>query len=150
MALLREITLRYQFIQVDCDITGNVIDSPHRIARIFSDLKYETKEKFIVVTLNTRHEIMNYEVVAIGDVASIQVRPIELFRTAIILNAPAIVAIHNHPSGSLEPSAADKCFTKRLARIGRDLDVRLLDHMIVSSKGHNSLRETESKLFYPE
>jgi len=69
------------------------------------------------------------------------VHPREVFADAITDRAAAIICVHNHPSGSLEPSQQDLAITKQLKDAGEILGIRLLDHVIVSRTGYISLRE---------
>ena len=96
MAILREISCVYTFREVDDDILNVTLDSPEKVYQVFKHLKHETKKRFIVVNLNSQHQIINYEVIAIGAVNQISLRSAEVLRTAILINAPAIILIHNH------------------------------------------------------
>jgi len=64
----------------------------------------------------------------------------EIVREAMALGARAIVLAHNHPSGDPTPSRADKTATRRLAQAARNLDIRLLDHLIFGARGCHSFR----------
>ena len=68
------------------------------------------------------------------------VHPREIFRDAIIDNAHSIICVHNHPSGNLDPSSADLGVTKQLKEAGDIIGINLLDHIIVSKLGIQSLR----------
>ncbi|HBY87308.1 MAG TPA: DNA repair protein RadC [Colwellia sp.] len=141
MPILREIKIRYAFKEVDCEITGQALNKPQRIYEVFNFLKFEPKEKFIVVNLSNQNTIMNYEVVATGTVNSIQLRPAEVLRTAIIINAPAIVLVHNHPSGIVNPSKADITFTKVIIDAAKLLSIDVLDHIIIGESDFYSLKK---------
>jgi DNA repair protein RadC len=141
MPILREIKIRYAFKEIDCEITGQALNEPQRIYEVFNFLKFEPKEKFIVVNLSNQNTIMNYEVVATGTVNSIQLRPAEVLRTAIIINAPAIVLVHNHPSGIVNPSKADIAFTKVVIDAAKLLSIDVLDHIIIGESDFYSLKQ---------
>lgn len=141
MPILREIEITYRFKDISCDITGRKLETPELIYKVFGFLKFEPKEKFIVVNLNNQHGIMNYEVVATGTVNSIQIRPVEVLRTAVIINAPAVVLIHNHPSGSPEASSADIHFTQKVIRAAELLNIKVLDHVIIGESDFYSLKQ---------
>ena len=68
------------------------------------------------------------------------VHPREVFRGAIMDNAHSIICVHNHPSGSLEPSSADITVTKQLKEAGDIIGIGLLDHVIISKNGIQGLR----------
>jgi DNA repair protein RadC len=74
-----------------------------------------------------------------GTVNSIQLRPAEVLRTAIIINAPAIVLVHNHPSGIVNPNKADIAFTKVV--IAKLLSIDVLDHIIIGESDFYSLKQ---------
>ena len=83
---------------------------------------------------------MNYETVAIGTVNSVQLRPVEVLRTAVICNSPAVVLIHNHPSGISKPSIADINFTEQIINAAEILNVKVLDHVIIGESDFYSLK----------
>jgi DNA repair protein RadC len=140
MAILREISVNYTFTEIDCDFTGKAMNSPELVYKVFNFLKFEPKEKFIVVNLNNQYNIMNYEVVATGTVSSVQLRTVEILRTAIVCNSPAVVLIHNHPSGISEPSQADIRFTQTIIKAASTLNIEVLDHVIIGERGFCSLK----------
>ena len=139
--ILREIEVRYKFCKTNNFITGQKLESPDLVYDIFSFLKYESKERFIVINLNNQHAVMNYETVASGTVNSVQLRPCEVLRTAIILNSPAVILLHNHPSGVPEPSNSDIAFTKKVVKAGKLLGIEILDHVIVGENDFVSLKK---------
>lgn len=141
MAILREISVIYSFTEVSDDFTGKEMTSPELVYAAFNFLKYEAKEKFIVINLNNQYGIMNYEVVAIGTVNSIQLRPCEVLRTAVLLNAPAVILVHNHPSGYPDPSKSDIAFTNKVFECGKLLGIDVLDHIIIGESGFVSLKQ---------
>lgn len=141
MAILREISVNYTFTEIDCDLTGKQMTSPELVYKAFNFLKFEAKEKFIVINLNNQHGIMNYEVVTIGTVNSIQLRPCEVLRTAVLLNAPAVILVHNHPSGYPDPSKSDIAFTNKVVECGKLLGIDVLDHIIIGQSDFYSLKQ---------
>ena len=98
-------------------------------------------EVFLVLTLNGAHEVLRVREVSRGIVNRTLVHPREVYRGAIRDNAVSIVAAHNHPSGSVEPSGEDREVTRRLAAAGETVGIRLLDHVIVSTQGYYSFLE---------
>lgn len=99
------------------------------------------QEHLRVVLLTTRHDVLAVHEVYKGSVNQSQVRPAEVFREAIRRNAPAVVVVHNHPSGDPAPSPDDIHLTRQLVQAGRLLDVRLVDHIVIAQHGWVSLRE---------
>lgn len=98
------------------------------------------REIFGCLFLDTRHQIIACEDLFFGTIDGAEVSPREVVRRALLLNAAAIVCFHNHPSsGSTEPSAADRAVTARLKQALALVDVRLLDHLVVSAQGFCSM-----------
>lgn len=89
------------------------------------------REVFAVAYLDSRHHLVEYVDLFHGTIDGAEVHPREVVRAAIRCNAAAAIVAHNHPSGSVEPSAADRAVTARLKQALSLIDVRLLDHIIV-------------------
>ena len=119
-----------------------VLKKPTDAAQCFrarlADLSYEV---FTCLFLDTRHRIICFEPLFRGTVDGATVYPREVVKRALDHNAAAIVLGHNHPSGNCEPSEADRTITAKLASALALVDIRLLDHLVVSSQGHVSLAE---------
>jgi DNA repair protein RadC len=103
-----------------------------------SDLAHEV---FCCLFLDTRHRIICFESMFRGTVDGATVYPREVVKRALYHNAAAVILGHNHPSGDCEPSEADRGITAKLAGALALVDVRLLDHLVVSRQGHVSLAE---------
>lgn len=137
---LREVELKYRYKRVsNADTpTGARLTDPGTVVRLFADLQNASKEKVIAVSLDKRFKILCYEVVAIGSVDTVALRPAEVFRAAVVFNATGVIVLHNHPSGEPEPSAEDRAFTQRLRDAGQTLGIALVDHIIVGMEGYFS------------
>jgi DNA repair protein RadC len=105
-------------------------------------------ECFMVLLLNTRRRIQGHHIVATGTLDTILVHPREVFRTACIAAAAALVLMHNHPSGDPTPSEADIKVTRDLIRAGQLMKIEVLDHVVMgrpnerdNGKDYTSLRE---------
>jgi DNA repair protein RadC len=98
-------------------------------------------ECFVVLLLNTRRRVKGHLLISTGTLDTILVHPREVFRAAIVGAASAVVLMHNHPSGEPEPSEADIKVTRELIRAGQLLKIEVLDHVIVGTGRHCSLRE---------
>jgi DNA repair protein RadC len=92
------------------------------------------------VLVDTKHKVVAIRTIYRGSVNQAQVRIGEVFQDAIRQNAASIVVVHNHPSGDPAPSAADIALTVELDQAGKLLGIDVLDHLIVGSNGHTSLR----------
>lgn len=96
----------------------------------YSEYKHEV---FICLFCDTQHRLITDEVMFRGTIDGASVYPREVVRRAIELNAAAVIFSHNHPSGSLSPSLADKHITSRLIASLSLIDVKVLDHLIVGA-----------------
>jgi len=118
------------------------ITSPNDVCNIFMDeLRYDKKEKFIIVLLNTKSEIISKELISIGNLNSSIVHPREVYKYAIKKSAASILFIHNHPSGNPEPSKNDKNITKRLTEVGEIIGIDVIDHIIIGNNRYFSFKE---------
>lgn len=121
---------------------GSAIRSPADVfAHFHPSLRHVQHEKFIAVLLDGRHRVLREEVVSQGTLTASLVHPREVFRPALRESAAALILVHNHPSGDPSPSAEDREVTRRLARAGELLGVRVLDHVVVAERGFCSLQE---------
>ena len=113
----------------------NSREAAEHIRPLLADFHYEV---FGVLYLVQAGWVKSFEIISEGGITSTVVDPRLIFRKAVELGAVSIVAFHNHPSGSLRPSKADEAMTQKLAQGAKLLDIKLLDHIIVSEKGHFS------------
>jgi len=97
-------------------------------------------EVFAVLYLDTQHRLLRMEQVFRGTLAQATVYPREIAKEALQHHAAAVVVAHNHPSGCAEPSGADITLTQHLQQALALIDVRLLDHLVVTRHGHVSLK----------
>ena len=98
-------------------------------------------ECLVVLILNTRRKVKGHYLVTVGTQDTLLVHAREVFRLAIMAAANAIVLMHNHPSGDATPSEADIKVTRDLIRAGQLLKIELVDHVIIGTPKHTSLRE---------
>ncbi|MFY8004530.1 MAG: RadC family protein, partial [Chitinophagaceae bacterium] len=104
-------------------------------------LQHNNHEVFVVVYLNTASKVIGHEIISQGGIAGTIADPRVIFRKALANNATNIIVCHNHPSGALKPSNADMQLTKKIAEAAQLLDMRLLDHLIVSTEGYFSFAD---------
>jgi len=114
---------------------GMSFKEPAAACDYFRDkLGNQEREVFAAVMLDTRHRLIEYVELFQGTIDGAEVHPREVAKCALRLNAAAVIVAHNHPSGEVEPSAADRAVTVRLKHALALLDIRLLDHVIVGSR----------------
>ncbi len=117
------------------------VTKPDDILRLLPDLASKRQEHFICITLNGAGEVLGNRVITVGLLNHSLVHPREVFADAITDRAASVICVHNHPSGSLEPSSQDIAITQQLREAGALVGIPLIDHIIVSRAGHTSLRE---------
>lgn len=96
-------------------------------------------EVFAVLFLDNQHQLIKCETLFRGTIDSAAVYPREVVKETLLCNAAAVIFVHNHPSGNAEPSHADVSITKRLQAALNTIDVRVLDHIVVSATEATSL-----------
>ncbi|WMY72460.1 JAB domain-containing protein [Buttiauxella selenatireducens] len=96
----------------------------------------QDREHFLVLFLNNQHQLIATEKLFSGDLNHVEVHPRIIARKALLYNAPAILIAHNHPSGIVCPSEADKRVTGRIKDVLSMLEIRLLDHIIIGADGN--------------
>jgi len=117
------------------------VTKPEDILRLLPDLAAKRQEHFICITLNGAGEVLGNRIITVGLLNHSLVHPREVFADAITDRAASVICVHNHPSGSLEPSSQDIAITRQLKEAGALVGIPLIDHIIVSRAGHMSLRE---------
>lgn len=111
---------------------GEAMTDPAAAGRYFSQrLRGFAHEVFAVLFLDTRHRALAFEELFRGTIDGAEVHPREIVRRALAHNAAAVIVGHNHPSGSREPSSADRAVTAQIKQALALVDVRLLDHFVV-------------------
>ena len=104
-------------------------------------LAQEKNEVFSAIFLNNKHKVLSFEPLFTGTIDGAAVYPRVVVQQALACNAAAVIFAHNHPSGCCEPSRADQQITKRLTDALALIDVRVLDHFVVSRSEWVSLAE---------
>ena len=119
-----------------------IINSPVDAAALVQyEMSLLEQEYLKVLLLNTRNRVIDIVTIYHGSVNSSQVRVGEVFRPAIQRNAPALIVIHNHPSGDPTPSPDDVAVTRAMVAAGKLLDIEILDHLVIGGARFISLKE---------
>jgi DNA repair protein RadC len=104
-------------------------------------LKDYKKEVFAVVFLNRANKINHFEIVSEGGITGTVADPRIILKKALEENAVSLILCHNHPSGNLRPSRADEELTAKIKEAARFLDIKVMDHVIVSEEGYFSFAD---------
>ena len=134
--------------------TGERVRTPEDVYRVCSDIANLAQESFHVLCLNVKNHLLNRHLISLGLADASLVHPREVFRAAIGEDggACALVLAHNHPSGDPTPSAEDIRITRQLVEVGKIVDIKVLDHVIIGrpmngSPAFLSMRESGSCTF---
>jgi DNA repair protein RadC len=126
--LVKEIAVRYG----DKPILGESYVKPEQVYEHFRiRLGTAKQEEFHVLYLDNRHRVLYESMITLGTLNMSLIHPREVFAPAIELRAAAIILIHSHPSGDVQPSDQDIGITKRLYQVGELMGIKLLDHVII-------------------
>lgn len=117
------------------------ITGPGTVLALVGEIRARRQEHFLVLSLDGANRLIEKRVVFIGTLNASLVHPREVFALAITDRAAAIILVHNHPSGQLEPSREDLAITERLCQAGELLGIEVLDHLIVTAESHVSFNE---------
>lgn len=99
------------------------------------------REHMYVLYLNNSNKITGYYLISIGGITGTLVDIRVVLQAALLSNSVAMILVHNHPSGTLKPSAADKAITKKMAHACEMLDLKLLDHLIITEDSYYSFAD---------
>jgi DNA repair protein RadC len=119
--------------RITCSRDAYEVLKPHLL-----DLPHE---EFWVLLLNRANQVMKCERISSGGVSGTVADPKMIFKAALENLSSAIILSHNHPSGNLTPSEADKNLTKRLREAGTYLEIPVLDHVIFTDNGYLSFAD---------
>lgn len=109
-------------------------------ARLLATMRNLTEERLVAIFADCKGSVIAEETIAEGSRATVLLSPRQVFRKALHLDARGILLIHNHPSGSAEPSLLDIESTRKLARQAVDLGLILIDHLVVGAQEVTSMK----------
>lgn len=124
------------------------IKSSQSAYEIFKEMFEENMdhfEKFAVIMLNRANKVIGVYTLSSGGIDSTVLDPRMLFQIALKANSSSLILGHNHPSGNLTPSESDIVMTRQIKQGGDLLQIRLLDHIVVTSESYYSMAD-EGKL----
>jgi DNA repair protein RadC len=122
-------------------VIGSSKDAYGVLKQSWDENKIEFVEQFKVMFLNKANKVLGIYDVSTGGISGTVADPRVIFVAALKANACAIIISHNHPSGNLKPSRQDELLTEKIKQGGQLLDIRLLDHVIISTEGYYSFAD---------
>jgi DNA repair protein RadC len=118
-----------------------LLDSPEAVHGLLGPRTLgRTREDVFVLALDTKNRLLGSAIAVSGSVANVNLRPGEVFREPIVLDATAVILAHNHPSGDPSPSPQDVMVTRELIEAGDMLGIPVLDHVILGQRQFVSLK----------
>ena len=136
--LLRDLCTRYLETKA---YAVDVLDTP---AALYNYLRARlgafTEEVLLLIYLDVKHKIINTNMIGRGTIDTIIMHPKMIAEDALRNKAASVILVHNHPSGVTDPSPEDIAFTQQVIKVLRSLEIKLLDHLIVSRVSIYSLR----------
>ena len=149
---LKQVQVRLKLAEAEPLYSNEAITDSDKAVDVMAKALAEMDREYVcVVNLDTRRHPINFNIVSIGDVDQAQIPIQNVFKSAILSNAKSVLAIHNHPSGSLDASQADMSVTKRMVEAGHIIGIPVTDHIIIAGGTglHTSIRSTNPELFKP-
>lgn len=114
------------------------ITSPKIIYEYYKDIVNPFQEGFYCLYLNPGKIVLKEKLLFVGTVNQSMIHPRDIFKEAYLLNATAIICVHNHPDGDVKPSREDINTTERLKQIGYLMGIKLVDHVIIGKNNYYS------------
>ena len=99
------------------------------------------QEHFWVVGLDNKNKVLFIELIGLGTVNRVSANPPDVFRMGIYKLAVNMILVHNHPSGVMELSQADKDFTDRMIKVGKLINIEVIDHLIIAEEEYLSMAD---------
>jgi DNA repair protein RadC len=128
--LIKESCKTYELDDVVCTssfVTKNII-------KTVTDIHNSAVEKFGILCLNSKHEITGIHIIHVGGITETPIDIRSIFQRALLQNAIGIILFHNHPSGTAKASNADIEATRKIKEAGNILNVKVIDHIIITSE----------------
>lgn len=138
IACIKEIIYR---INMEKSKALTQISSPNDVLTYFKDMEDLRQEEIRLIMLNTKNKIIAHKTISKGTINASIVTPREIFFPAIKMMASSIILAHNHPSADVTPSNEDKNITEIVARSGKLINIKLLDHIIIGKNKIYSFKE---------
>jgi DNA repair protein RadC len=127
---------------------GSVVNTPDDVIVGLADYMGDrATELFLVLFIDVRNRIIGFTELSSGEVAGVTVNPAGIFREALLVNAAALITVHQHPSGNPEPSAEDRALWRRLDAVGDLLAIPVMDHLILGEDTYYSNQESVARPF---
>lgn len=128
-------------------ISDEPVNSPEKVVKLVHELlKDYDREVFAVINFQTNLQPINMNIVSVGALNASMIHPREMLKSIVLSNAAAVMMVHNHPSGQVQPSAEDISVTAKMSQLMKLMEVSLLDHIILGpGEQYYSFHESDIK-----
>ena len=135
-----EVVQRY--FKEKIDVPDFVLNNPEVVYRfLMTGIKWEDREKFVVMFLNNASDLMDFETMFLGNINSVPLFISEILKKALRKGARGIIVAHNHITGNLSPSKEDMAFTTKLKKACELVEIVFVDHLIFNHFGFFSFKQ---------
>ncbi len=124
--------VRDERVRFNAQSVYNPTDAQRCLQDLIKKMGQPDREQFCVLMLNAKNVTIGMNIVSVGGLSSAPVCPKDVLKPAILANAAALILGHNHPSGDLTPSAADKYITHRIIQAAEIIGIAIHEHLIVN------------------
>jgi len=138
-AKVTELLAAVELVQRNSSKDGVVVSSAEDAVALLGDIRDKQQEYFVCLSLDGGNRLIAKRIVTIGTLTASLVHPREVFADPLQDRAASIIVAHNHPSGNLQPSDADRQVTIRLKEAGELFGIQLIDHIVVTKTDFKSL-----------
>lgn len=135
-----EISYKSNTLKADRNKITNSVDAYAIFLKSYVS-KMEYQEVFSVMLLNNSNDVLGIKTISEGTITGTLVDIRLIFQTALKAHATGLILCHNHPSGTLKASNADKSITDKIKKASEFLDIKLLDHLIITSENYYSFAD---------
>lgn len=135
---IAEITINYKpsIIFSETEKVSSSLEAYNILRQGWDNISY--KESFKLLLLNQANKVLGISLIAIGGVSALHLDFKTIFQTGLKANASFLILAHNHPSGNIKPSEADIKMTRRCVDLGKQLDLVVIDHIILTATDYYS------------
>lgn len=123
------------------DTSPERIESFSDVTARYDQLSERQKEHFYAVFLNGSNEVLAEKLIGLGTASDVKIDVTDIARTAVLINARAVILVHNHPSGDASPSQKDVRTTEEIGDALELLDISMFDHVIIGRRENHSMRK---------
>ena len=138
---LREVTAVYKKENAVQNIKVSCSKDVNDFIRQVYPVEINIREAMMVLFLNNSNRTLGYSIASIGGLTATLVDVRLILRDAILTQSTSIILVHNHPSGSSKPSLSDLSITDKVRNAANLMDIKLLDHLIITEDGFYSLAD---------